>query len=77
MFDLSNAGNSGFRSDCTCDVALEDAARMAASMMRVRVASSIVGVVGGKVKTFSDAGVGDGLLERRCWRRRYLACGDK
>ena len=46
-------------------------------MMRWRVASSIVGVVGGKVKTFSDARVGDGLLERSCWRRRNLACGER
>ena len=58
-------------------MALEFAARMAASMTRVRVASSIVEVFGGKLKTVSDAGVGDGLFERSCWRRRCLACGER
>ena len=26
---------------------------------------------------FSCDGVGDGLFERSCWRRRYRACGDR
>ena len=51
-------------------MALELAARMAASMTRVRVASSISVAAEGKTKRFSAEGVGEGLLARRCWRRR-------
>ena len=45
--------------------------------MRVSVASSIAEVVEGKMKALSDAGVGDGLFARSCWRRRDLACGER